>query len=386
MNRYTLKNKGEKVYILLFFFSVIITQFMRESLSVISTIFNYHIFSIITIIYIILKSKKVNLVNFLCICIITLLNIIGVVLGIYGKTVFIRCFLIFIMPLMILVIDYNMDFKYVFRKVYKIFNTLIYVSFTYSILFLILSSFSLEKRISGIIGHSLTAAWYYAFFLSLNMLYCKYINKKKDYLIIGDILIALIGTVLTTGRIGIFICIFLSIIYIFNCCKSRIIKYVIVPLGIIGFMFTPIFYELIWSKFEFAAGYGDITNGRLLGIREMMFFDIYPNFFVGNGFGYSNYISIYKFGTLNFENPILMFSFDYGILSVIIMVFFSIILPTIRFIKNREFLIFINFILIVIIPYTYNGIAEATGLYFVLNCMISFYILLEKKIIRGDGA
>lgn len=86
------------------------------------------------------------------------------------------------------------------------------------------------------------------------------------------------------------------------------------------------------------------------------------------------------FGTLNFENPILMFAFDYGILCVIIMCYITIVKPIIKFNKNKQWFIFINFMIVVIIPYTYNGIAESTGLYFVLILIIVFYILLSKDL------
>lgn len=212
------------------------------------------------------------------------------------------------------------------------------------------------------------------------MIYSIYVKPKKDIYIIKDIAITLIGVIFTTGRVAMFISIILCLIYAFKCIKNRFIKFILIPLAIMLFINSNYFNEKIWQKFEYASGYGDITNGRLLGIREIMFYEVYPSFLLGGGIGYSNYITIYLFGTLNFENPILMFAFDYGWLITILIILITFLIPIIKLIINKKFIILLTFLAVYIIPYTYNGIAETTSLFLTLIYMVYFYLMIINNI------
>lgn len=368
------------LYIILFCMVVIFTQYIRSNLNSIINMFNYHIESIVLCLIIIVISKKINIKNVLAVIIITFFTLLSFFVNDYSKIILFRSIATFICPLIFLFLDNESNFERTFSVCTKYFNCLIYISFVYTLIQFFTDSFETVKRTGGLVGHPLTAAWYYVIFISMNMICCKYINKKNNYKIILQILIANLGCIFAAGRIGIFACLILSLLYIVTCSTNKTIKYLIIPIAMIILINSEIFDQMIWSKFEYAIGYGDITNGRLLGIREMEFFNIYPQFISGKGISYSNYLTLYLFGTLNFENPILMFAFDYGILCVIIMCYITIAKPIIMFIKNKQWFIFINFMIVVIIPYTYNGIAESTGLYFVLILIIVFYILLSKDL------
>ena len=235
-------------------------------------------------------------------------------------------------------------------------------------------------RTGGIVGHPLTSGWYYGIFISLNYIYYKYFNSKKDFFIIKDILIALIGTVLASGRISLIIVLILSLLYAISCCRNKVIPYVILPIILIVFLSTSIVDKYIWEKFRATASWGDITNGRLLGIREMKFFNVYPKFFTGKGVGYSNYISQYLFEVVNFENPIIMFSFDYGIITAIMLLIVSFIYPVQNFIRSKNILLAINFTAIFIIPFTYNGLAETVGIFIVLIFIIYIFLIINNGI------
>lgn len=370
----------EKIIITLFFMIVIMSQGIREILNSLAktSIFNYHIIPIIIILLMIFKNNnKFSKKNFVLILSIIGFIGIGFISVRYSISQLIRTMIGFILPLFILLINYkDVDTKYLLPKILKLFN--IYITIT----FIIQIIMSIEEgRSGGIVGHPLTSGWYYGIFISLNCIYYKYFSKKKDVFIIKDIFIALIGTVLAAGRMSLIIVLLLSLIYAINCCRNRIIPYVMLPILIIGFLSTSIVDEYIWEKFRETASWGDITNGRLLGIREMRFFNVYPQFFIGRGVGYSNYISQYLFEVVNFENPIIMFSFDYGIVNVIALLVLTFINPILEFMKGRSFLLAVNFIAIFIIPFTYNGLAETVGIFIVLIFIIYIFLIINEKLV-----
>ncbi len=372
-------HKKEKLIFSLFFMIVIISQGIRGRLNSITntSIFNYHLIPIILIILMFIKrSNKVSKKNFILIFSIIGFIGIGFIANRYSISQLIRTTIGFILPLLMLLINYkDVDTNYLLRKIVKTFN--IFISITFLIQIIMSIKYG---RTGGIVGHPLTSGWYYGIFISLNCIYYKYFESKKDLFIIKDILIALIGTVLASGRISLIIVLILSLLYAISCCRNKVIPYVILPIILIVFLSTSIVDKYIWEKFRATASWGDITNGRLLGIREMKFFNVYPKFFTGKGVGYSNYISQYLFEVVNFENPIIMFSFDYGIITAIMLLIVSFIYPVQNFIRNKNILLAINFTAIFIIPFTYNGLAETVGIFIVLIFIIYIFLIINNGI------
>ena len=363
----------------LIFMIVIMSQGIRGRLNSITntSIFNYHLIPIILIILMFIKrSNKVSKKNFILIFSIIGFIGIGFIANRYSISQLIRTTIGFILPLLMLLINYkDVDTNYLLRKIVKTFN--IFISITFLIQIIMSIKYG---RTGGIVGHPLTSGWYYGIFISLNCIYYKYFESKKDLFIIKDILIALIGTVLASGRISLIIVIILSLLYAISCCRNKVIPYVILPIILIVFLSTSIVDKYIWEKFRATASWGDITNGRLLGIREMKFFNVYPKFFTGKGVGYSNYISQYLFEVVNFENPIIMFSFDYGIITAIMLLIVSFIYPVQNFIRSKNILLAINFTAIFIIPFTYNGLAETVGIFIVLIFIIYIFLIINNGI------
>lgn len=372
-------HKKEKGIFSLFFMIVIMSQGIRGRLNSITntSIFNYHLIPIILIILMFIKrSNKVSKKNFILIFSIIGFIGIGFIANRYSISQLIRTTIGFILPLLMLLINYkDVDTNYLLPKIVKTFN--IFISITFLIQIIMSIKYG---RTGGIVGHPLTSGWYYGIFISLNCIYYKYFNSKKDFFIIKDILIALIGTVLASGRISLIIVLILSLLYAISCCRNKVIPYVILPIILIVFLSTSIVDKYIWEKFRATASWGDITNGRLLGIREMKFFNVYPKFFTGKGVGYSNYISQYLFEVVNFENPIIMFSFDYGIITAIMLLIVSFIYPVQNFIRSKNILLAINFTAIFIIPFTYNGLAETVGIFIVLIFIIYIFLIINNGI------
>ncbi|MCF0147974.1 MAG: hypothetical protein HUJ77_06195 [Clostridium sp.] len=365
-------NFNEKLILILFFAIVIISQGIRGYINKIigTSIFNYHLIPISIIMLLFLNKRnrftKTNIIIFIS---ISSLIFMGYIKNRYGISDLIRVIVGFIAPLIIFLLDYTeIRMNLIFPKIVKSFNVFIFIAFISQAIMSIKIG-----RTGGIIGHPLTAGWYYGIFIGFNIIYYKYFKSKGDFLILLDVSIALTGTVLAAGRISLFICILLSIVYTFSCCKKRSIPYLILPILMVGFLSTPIVNEYIWAKFKETASWGDVSNGRLLGIREMIFFKKYPNFLFGRGIGYSNYVSQYIFGVVNFENPILMFAYDYGILNLLLIITIIFINPIRLMLRSKNYLVSMIYMCILIIPFTYNGLAETVGIFIVLIFII--YIL-----------
>ncbi len=366
----------ENLIILLFFIIVIMSQGIRTYLNnfIGSSIFNYHVIPITLFILMFLQKKNnFDKVNFLILLFISGLIFISFLANRYGISNFIRTLIGFLAPLLILLVNYgDVDVNYFFTKIVKFFNVFIYVTFVLQAIMSIKVG-----RTGGVVGHPLTAGWYYSIFISFNIIFSRYFNRRNDFLIITDISIALIGTVLASGRMSMIIVLILGVIYSISCCRRKSIPYFILPIIMGLFLFTPMVNTYIWSKFKETSSWGDVTNGRMLGIREMIFFKMYPRFLTGNGIGYSNYISKYIFEVVNFENPIVMFSFDYGILATIFVVLIFFVNPIINFIANKNFLLAIIYLCVLIIPFTYNGLAETVGILIVLTFIVYIYLSLN---------
>jgi len=372
-------NRKEKIILILFIMIIIMSQGIRTMLNnlINSSIFNYHAIPIIIILIIVFSKKnKLDTKNTILIFGIMGLLIINYITNAYKFSEFFRALISFVLPLFILLINYkDVDEKYIMSRAIKILNIFINITFIIQVFL----SFK-NGRTGGIVGHSLTVGWYYVIFISLNCVYYKYFSVKNDILIIKDIGIALLGCVLATGRISMFAVLILGIIYAINCCRNKLLVYIIMPIAIISFLNTSLVSEQIWEKFIYASEWGDVTNGRLLGIREMQFYEIYPKFFIGKGLGYSNYITTYLFSTTNFENPILMFAFDYGILTAIFLIIIILINPLIKFFKRKNLLLMVNYLLVVIVPFTYNGLSETVGLFIVLIFIIYIFLIINNYI------
>lgn len=75
-----------------------------------------------------------------------------------------------------------------------------------------------------------------------------------------------------------------------------------------------------------------------------------------------------------------MFAFDYGWLITILIILITFLIPIIKLIINKKFIILLTFLAVYIIPYTYNGIAETTSLFLTLIYMVYFYLMIINNI------
>lgn len=378
---------NEKIFIKLFLLIVIFSQAMRGSLNNIFnvSVFNYHLIPIIIIFFLLIFNRNsISLYKTFLISIIMIFLIVSLISSKYNIQTFLRTIISFFFPISILLIEFNkFDVKYFIRKFIPMFNLYIYVSVVISIVIFTQSEYF--KRTGSIIGHPLTAGWYYAIFIALNIIYCENFSKQNNIKRIINISIALIGAILTTGRVATICVVLLGIVYITRYTRRKKIIFLIFCITIILLANSEFVNHFIWEKFRTANSWGDFTNGRLLGLREMKFFDIYPNMFIGNGLGYANYLTNYVFGTLNFENPIVMFSFDYGIFTVLLLILLIFIMPIKEFICQKNYVYIYIYTIVTLIPFTYNGIAETGGLWIVLLFISKVFLIVNKYKGKEEG-
>ncbi len=377
------KIKIENILIFMFINIFIISQFVRkEILDIFHVDLRYYLIPIICIFMVAFITKKVKGSYFYLINFIIILTIISKIYYNYSLYDLIRGIMIIMIPTFILCINLSYKFDYVYKKILKIFNIYIYISVFLSFIeymYMIALNGNFEQRVGGIIGHSLTAGVYYLVFLILNNIDYKYFNSKKDIYIIIDIILAIIGCLMSGGRVATILVILQSLIYVYTCIKNRVLKFIIFPIIGVFVVNSKIFYSLIWSRFiESSTLYGDFTNGRLLSLKALIENNIKPNFLLGFGNGYAIRTTWITLQTSGLENPIIMFIYDYGILTTLIIYLLILVFPVIYFIKAKNKFILIEYLILFISLHTFNGIAESTGLYFVLL----FILFIFKDLIK----
>ena len=123
------------------------------------------------------------------------------------------------------------------------------------------------------------------------------------------------------------------------------------------------FQENIWSRILGQYETGTLSSGRSYILSFITSGHVpLPNFFIGNGSGYSRLIStnlhvIYGTPT-NFEYPAIMLSYDYGIVSTVLYYLLMIWFPLSKFIKSGNKILSISLGTLFLYLNTFNGFAD----------------------------
>lgn len=405
INRYTMSKK-ELIYrllLILFFFSFIYTNTIRVIIKVQTNLdVRFSILGMVLLIFLVyLTSKNIKIINFSIFVLIGAIQLCSTIYSspsITSNLAFINTIWI---PLILLAIDIEIDFMDKFFKQFtKMYNYLIII-LTIVIIIDYLTQGSIQLKMANfldgttyqrvirfeqssgiyrahtILGHSLTTAYYYLIFLGINMIYISHFgcicNLSKNM-------------ILVTSIIGIFLCnskfalILSCILFIANIKNSKIkIVYIIgLIIGIIFLTSTPYFKTNIIARFNQALELGDITNGRLTALNIFLQSGNKFNVFLGNGMWSSDNL-LANLGTNNFEMPILMFAYDYGILNTILVLYLIFIYPNMVFIKNKKYYIAFIFNIIFIFGNSYNGFAVGLTT-FQMYIFVTFILIhISKK-------
>ncbi|GAB6150661.1 hypothetical protein [Clostridium novyi] len=354
-----------------------------------------------------LQNKIFILIMIMLIGMITL-NILFFKEKLVQYILILNCYMI---PMMFINIYFNYkDIKYVFEAFLKPFNVLVVVLFTIGILDYIykgqiqlfiankLSDVEFSKLImgehySGIYryysfwGHPLDNAKLFLIFFIMNNIYNKYFNKNSvpKYIFI----ITIIGLILSGSKIALLLGGFL-VLFFSDIKGNKYFYYIlIIIIGIILFN-TELFQKNLMERFIRGIQNHDFSSGRQELIKALISGDyIRPMFWIGGGEGFSRIISnSVGCGAMNFEYPIIMLAYDYGIFSTILIYVIIFIKPVIVFIKNKHYYILTNYLVLFIYINSNNGLASISDsmaqFCFIVLFLISTSMYLKKLNLEGQ--
>ncbi|MGF7069766.1 hypothetical protein JOD89_003889 [Priestia megaterium] len=247
------------------------------------------------------------------------------------------------------------------------------------------SEYNFVYRLSTPWGTSLFNGFLVLTFLILNSIYHSIFNMNNTKLYLVYV-ISLIGIIL----IGSKACLICSLLYIMVTRmreKNKILNLVIISAILLVMFNSDFFQENIWGRIL-----GQYETGTLSSGRDYIFSFIasgyveLPSFFIGNGAGYSRVIStnlnaMHSTAT-NFEYPVIMFSYDYGILATLLYYIYMFWLPLSKLLKFRNKILLISLVTLFVYLNTFNGLAE---LNYDFNYKYVFLIIIFYHLTKAMG-
>lgn len=212
-------------------------------------------------------------------------------------------------------------------------------------------------RYYSLIGMPLTITKYYLLFYSLNHIYA----KQEKFLMKPAVImiVSLIGVLLSGSKTGIILILFL-ILFASHNKRFKFGFYLFVAVALWGFTLTPIYQNIVKERFEQGVQSGDLSTGRNQVVEALFNSNVEsPGFFVGKGINYSREVvaNLHVTNIFNFEYPILMMPYDYGILCTFIFYSLLFIFPIILLLKKRNFFILVHFLVMSLMVNNNNGLA-----------------------------
>ncbi len=226
-----------------------------------------------------------------------------------------------------------------------------------------------KLRHASIVGHYIPTAEMYCIFYIMHAID---MNNKKTSSIKNMILmlISLVGVGFSGSKAAIFV--LLISILVFN--AKKIQYFVAGILTIILAYFSGVF-DIVFLRLTNT----ELTTGRVdmliyLGER----YDLFPA--IGHGANSSYSLnSIINWASAAFEFPPLMFSYEYGVIFMVIFYLAVFIVPLIILLKKKNYINFAFLLLLDVIANTYNGISLG-GDYLTIYIVAAFFIINADKI------
>jgi hypothetical protein len=212
-------------------------------------------------------------------------------------------------------------------------------------------------RYYSIFGHPLTNAKYFLMFFIMNSIYTKYDRPMINGFLLSALTV--LGLLLSGSKtafvLGVFLIIFLSPIK-----KNKWFYIMVIILTGVSLLNTSLFQDNLKQRFILGIESGDITSGRNELLKSLIESDIEkPPLFLGGGSGYSREVALSLNGNIyNFEYPLIMLAYDYGIFGMLTIYFCIFIYPIVSFIKNKKYYTLILFCALALMINTNNGIAN----------------------------
>lgn len=413
MDRYIIvNNKRENTVIFLGIVLFGLSDFFRFSLfekinlNSIPYIANINVIAIIIVLYMLIK-KRIVIIDSIQILILLLFITLSFIsfININSQKHLIPLYIFnLIFPLILLNSRfYKVDSKFLVKIVLKVYNTWIitiiifgmmdYITggminqwlsqnfYSENMIKLTSSIYNNYYRLSTPWGTSLFNGFLVLVFLVLNSINILMFESKNSTKLYGVYFITFIGVILTGSKACLICSVFYILITTFY--ENRNLIKIISVLSVFIIIFNTQFFQTnIWTRIVDQHVTGTLSSGR----HELMSFIFEdkvetPKFIIGQGSGYSRIVStnlnqIYRTAT-NFEYPIIMLSYDYGILCTVLYFVLALVIPMIKMIKSNNNILAISIFTIFIYLNTFNGIAEVN---YDFNYKYVFLIMLFYSI------
>lgn len=221
---------------------------------------------------------------------------------------------------------------------------------------LIYNEHTLVYRMYSFLGHPLENAKLYLIYYIFNNVYNK--KNKKLFNKYIFLIITAIGLILSGSKTALVLACFLFIF--FNGIKSK--RWMYYTLMIISFIIifnTSMFQNNLLKRFQIGIQYNDISTGRNDLLKEVIRLGIEPNYIICGGNGYSRQITVNAMtGADNFEYAPIMISYDYGVIETSLIYVLIFIYPLIIFVRNKDFYILFNYLVLFLYVNGNNGLAS----------------------------
>lgn len=238
-------------------------------------------------------------------------------------------------------------------------------------------------RFFNLFGHPLRFSGIILMFLSLNIIYNKHFK-----IIINNIylyILSVIGLILVNSKSALLCGVALILINLVDEKKisKKVINLAIIILISFFVVNTSFFKETVINRFLNT----DLTTGRLEIINEIANGTVDKPKFLGEGFGYGFYLSDIAtsgkdFGAFNFEFPIILWSYDFGILSCITIYIVSFFMPILKMIKEKNLFIATSFFIVFLQVNTHAGLIQIDEQFFIQFCVYLYLISSISEYIK----
>ncbi|WP_368993503.1 hypothetical protein NSQ45_16825 [Caldifermentibacillus hisashii] len=245
-----------------------------------------------------------------------------------------------------------------------------------------------QYRYYSILGHPLTTVRYFIYFFIFNGIYNIECKEKLNYFTLS--LITFIGAILCGSKSAFIIVIFLILFFLpTKNIKLKLVTFVLTFIILIITLNLSFFEDNLKQRFLDSIKSGDISTGRNQLLIDWYNSDIKrPGLLFGDGTGSSVEIAMsLKSSANNFEYPILMFFYDYGIIFTILIFITLFIYPTIFLLKQRKLLILVYYLSIFTFLNTNNAFANFGSDALAQLCfaiMVVINISAKTKVITGE--
>ncbi|MGG4407212.1 hypothetical protein ABER75_00475 [Niallia taxi] len=227
-------------------------------------------------------------------------------------------------------------------------------------------------RYFSFIGHPLRLAQIFLTFFILNSIFNKYFYIKLNPLIIS--IVTLFGVTLSNSKAGVLLAIIL--ILFFNSSRSKKEKrfyWIISFIALLVIINTQFFSSTVLER---VTNSSNLDGGRTELLISLLTGEIERPFLSGGGLNYSTEVkATSSSGATSFEYPLLMFSYDLGLLSTFFMYLIIMIYPIVKLLLHRNYYLLGLFIILTLDVNSYNGLTNLGD--FIIQFSFVIFIILN---------